>query len=142
MPGNGFSLQVGLYDGDPAGANRPGQDPEAQRLDRTGTNFRLNDPALLIAEATYAYNIAPGSKGLPATSPSAGWHHGGRFDSLRFEHHRRAAGDPKRHGDRPAGARQCRALRHLRSDPLSESGRDDEGLGFFVRAAWSPTRST
>ncbi|MBY0397430.1 MAG: carbohydrate porin, partial [Thermoleophilia bacterium] len=65
VPGNGFSLQVGLYDGDPAGANRPGDDPEAQRLDRTGTNFRLRDPALVIAEATYAYNIAPGSKGLP-----------------------------------------------------------------------------
>ncbi|QGY05079.1 carbohydrate porin [Methylobacterium mesophilicum SR1.6/6] len=142
VPGNGFSLQVGLYDGDPAGANRPGQDPEAQRLNRTGTNFRVNDPALIVAEATYAYNIAPGSKGLPGDITLGGWQHFGRFDSLRFDITGVPLADPSASGiGRPV--RGNAGLYAIYDQTLyRESGKDDEGLGFFVRAAWSPTRSS
>lgn len=142
VPGNGFSLQVGLYDGDPAGANRPGDDPEAQRLNRTGTNFRLRDPALIIAEATYAYNIAPGSRGLPGDITLGGWQHFGRFDSLRFDITGVPLADPNATGiGRPV--RGNAGLYAIYDQTLyRESGKDDEGLGFFVRAAWSPTRSS
>ncbi|KNY23735.1 carbohydrate porin [Methylobacterium sp. ARG-1] len=141
-PGNGFSLQVGLYDGDPAGANRPGQDPEAQRLNRTGTNFRTNDPALIVAEATYAYNIEPKAKGLPGDITLGGWQHFGRFDSLRFDITGVPLADPNASGiGRPL--RGNAGLYAVYDQTLyRESGKDDEGLGFFVRAAYSPTRSS
>jgi porin len=141
-PGNGFSLQVGLYDGDPAGANRPGQDPEAQRLNRTGTNFRTNDPALIVAEATYAYNIEPEAKGLPGDITLGGWQHFGRFDSLRFDITGVPLADPNASGiGRPL--RGNAGLYAIYDQTLyRESGKDDEGLGFFVRAAYSPTRSS
>ncbi|MCJ2059866.1 carbohydrate porin [Methylobacterium sp. J-048] len=142
VPGNGFSLQVGLYDGDPAGANRPGQDPEAQRLNRTGTNFRTNDPALIVAEATYAFNIEPGAKGLPGDITLGGWQHFGRFDSLRYDITGVPLADPNATGiGRPL--RGNAGLYAIYDQTLyREAGKDDEGLGFFVRAAYSPTRSS
>ncbi|MDP4004047.1 carbohydrate porin [Methylobacterium sp. NEAU K] len=141
-PGNGFSLQVGLYDGDPAGANRPGNDPDAQRLDRTGTNFRVHDPALIVAEATYAYNIEPGAKGLPGDITVGGWQHFGRFDSLRFDMTGVPLADPNAAGiGRPL--RGNAGIYAIYDQTLfRESGKDDEGLGFFVRVAYSPTRSS
>jgi porin len=142
VPGNGFSLQVGLYDGDPAGANRPGDDPEAQRLDRTGTNFRFGDPALIVAEATYAYNTAPGAKGLPGDITLGGWQHFGRFDSLRTDITGLPLADPNALGV----GRQLRGNAGIYAvydqTLYREEGKDDEGLGFFVRAAYSPTPSS
>ncbi|GEP01922.1 carbohydrate porin [Methylobacterium haplocladii] len=142
VPGNGFSLQVGLYDGDPAGANRPGDDPEAQRLNRTGTNFRVHDPALVLAEATYAYNTKPGSEGLPGDITLGGWQHFGRFDSLRTDITGLPLADPNATGiGRPL--RGNAGLYAVYDQTLyREAGKDDEGLGFFVRAAYSPTRSS
>ena len=142
VPGNGFSLQVGLYDGDPAGANRLGPDPEPQRLDRTGTNFRTHDPALVIAEATYAYNTEAGAKGLPGDITLGGWQHFGRFESLRTDITGVSLADPNATGI----GRRLRGnagLYAIYDQTLyREPGKDDEGLGFFVRAAYSPTRSS
>lgn len=84
VPNPNLSLQVGLFDGDPAGAPRGG-DPDPQRRNRTGTDFRTRDPALVMAEVAYAYNIAPGSLGEAGTVTLGGWHHFGRFDSPRFD---------------------------------------------------------
>ncbi|TXN19883.1 carbohydrate porin [Methylobacterium sp. WL9] len=142
VPGGGFSLQVGLYDGDPAGANRPGDDPEAQRLNRTGTNFRTHDPALVVAEATYAYNTEKDAHGLPGDVTLGGWQHFGRFDSLRFDNTGLPLADPNSSGiGRPLrGNAGIYAI--LDQTLYREPGKDDEGLGVFLRAAWSPTRSS
>ncbi len=107
VPGNGFSLQVGLYDGDPAGASRPGDDPEAQRLNRTGTNFRLGDPALVVAEATYAYNTEAGSRELPGTSPSAA----GSISAGSIPCARTSPGCRSPIPTPPASAARCAAMR-------------------------------
>ena len=142
VPGNGFSLQVGLYDGDPAGASRPGDDPEAQRLNRTGTNFRLGDPALVVAEATYAYNTEAGSRELPGDITLGGWQHFGRFDSLRTDITGLSLADPNATGiGRPL--RGNAGIYVVYDQTLyRETGKDDEGLGAFLRAAYSPTRSS
>ncbi|PXW65966.1 carbohydrate porin [Methylobacterium sp. B4] len=142
VPGNGFSLQVGLYDGDPAGANRPGEDPEAQRTNRTGTNFRTRDPALVVAEATYAFNTQEGAKALPGDITLGGWQHFGRFESLRIDDTGLPLADPSSTGigRRLRGNAGIYAV--YDQTLYRESGKDDEGLGFFLRAAWSPTRSS
>ncbi|WP_375454546.1 carbohydrate porin [uncultured Methylobacterium sp.] len=140
--GGGLSLQAGLYDGDPAGAARPGADPEAQRLDRTGTNFRVHDPALVVAEAAYAYNTEKGAVALPGTVTLGGWQHFGRFDDLRRDTLGLSLADPASNGlPRPRrGNAGLYAI--LDQTLLVEPDKDDEGLSVFLRASVSPTRSS
>ncbi|MGU3536314.1 carbohydrate porin [Methylobacterium sp. A54F] len=141
-PNRNFSLQVGLYDGDPAGANRPGEDPEAQRLNRTGTNFRTHDPALIVAEATYAYNIEEHAKELPGSVTLGGWQHFGRFEDARLDTMGRPLADPASTGiaRRLRGNAGIYAI--LDQTLYAEPERNDEGLSAFVRAAVSPSRSS
>lgn len=55
-------------------------DPRDPQLrNRSGTDFRVNDPALAMAEIAYAYAI------LPGTATLGGWHHFGRFESPRLD---------------------------------------------------------
>lgn len=83
VPNANLSLQAGVFNGDPAGGRRSSVDP--QRRNRTGTSFRVDDPAFVIAEAAYAYNIAVGDQGEPGTVTLGGWHHLARFDSPRVD---------------------------------------------------------
>ena len=52
-PNDKWSLMVGVYNGDPAGADCTG-DPQV--CDDNGLDFRLDSPPLLIAEVSYKYN--------------------------------------------------------------------------------------
>lgn len=94
VPNTNLSFQGGLYDGDPGGPDRLGREPDPQRRNRTGTRFPLSDPALAIAEVSYAYNIAPGASGEPGTVTLGGWHHFGRFNALGQDVDGRSLADP------------------------------------------------
>jgi len=141
-PDDKFSLQVGVFDGDPAGANRLGPDPEPQRLNRTGTNFRTNDPPLLIAEVAYAYNTDNDPKTLPGTVTLGGWQNYGRFDDLRLDTTGRPLADPASNGI----ARRLRGnagIYGILDQTLYREGeKEDEGVSAFVRASFSPSRSS
>ena len=143
VPTPNLSFQVGVFDGDPAGPARPWNDPDPQRRNRTGTNFRLSDPAFLIAEVAYAYNFRERSRtgavlDEPGTVTFGGWHHFGRFDSLRFDDSGHSLADPATTG----------APRRFRGDDglyamidqtvYREPEKDDEGASAFVRAMASP----
>lgn len=138
VPNRNFSLQVGLFDGDPAGAARADNDPDPQRRNRTGTNFRTNDPALVIAEVAYAYNIMKGDVGEPGTVTLGGWHHFGRFDSLRFDDA----------GGRLADSSTTGIARRFRGDSglygiidqtiYREPDDPNDGASVFVRLSGSP----
>ncbi|MCJ2125621.1 carbohydrate porin [Methylobacterium sp. J-077] len=143
LPNANLSFQVGLFDGDPAGPARAWNDPDPQRRDRTGTNFRLDDPPFLIAEAAYAYNFASrGRNGAlldePGTITVGGWHHFGRFDSLRIDNTGRSLADPASSGV----ARRFRGNDGLYGmidqTVYREPDKDDEGASVFVRAVGSP----
>ena len=139
VPNPNLSLQVGVFDGDPAGPARSGADPDPQRRNRTGTNFRTNDPALVIAEAAYAYNIEPGSTGEAGTVTLGGWHHFGRFDSLRFDGNRVPLASP----DSTGIARRFRGDSGLYGiiDQTIYREPDDpnDGASVFVRVAGGPS---
>lgn len=139
VPNANFSLQVGVFDGDPAGPARSGADPDPQRRNRTGTNFRTNDPALVIAEAAYAYNIEPGSTGEAGTVTLGGWHHFGRFESLRFDGNRVPLASP----DSTGIARRFRGDSGLYGiiDQTIYREPDDpnDGASVFVRVAGGPS---
>lgn len=139
VPNQNFSLQVGVFDGDPAGAARPDNDPDPQRRNRTGTNFRTNDPALVIAEAAYAYNIRKGDPGEPGTVTLGGWYHFGRFDSFRYDTAGRSLADPASTG----------IARRFRGDSgiygiidqtiYREPADPNDGASVFVRMSGSPS---
>ncbi|MGI3903662.1 MAG: carbohydrate porin [Janthinobacterium lividum] len=73
-----WTLLAAVFDGDPSGASRFGSDADPQRLDRHGTNFRVTDRPLTIAEAAYAYGDKDGPL-LPGIAKLGGWEHLGRF---------------------------------------------------------------
>ncbi|GJE44821.1 carbohydrate porin [Methylobacterium soli] len=142
-PDDKFSLQIGLFDGDPAGANQPGPDPEAQRLNRTGTNFRTHDPALVIAEAAYAYNTDGDPTTLPGTVTLGGWQNFGRFEDLRLDTSGRPLADPTSTGIARSLRGNAGIYAILDQTLYREPGKgEEEGLSAFIRASVSPTRSS
>jgi porin len=138
VPSPNLSFQVGLFDGDPAGAARGGADPDPQRRNRTGTNFRTNDPALVIAEAAYAYNIAPGSLGEAGTVTLGGWHHFGRFDSLRVDAAGRSLADPSASGIARRFGGNSGLYGILDQTIYREPDDPNDGASVFVRVAGGP----
>jgi porin len=66
-PNDRWSLKLGVYNGDPAGAHCTGN---PQVCDDNGLDFRLDSPPFLIAEARYKYNQ---DGQLPGTVKVGGW---------------------------------------------------------------------
>lgn len=79
-PNAGFSLLFAVFNGDPAG---PGEGDEQLR-NRYGLNFRVRDPALLMAEAQFRANQGKSDAGLARTLKIGAWGHAGTFDDQRF----------------------------------------------------------
>jgi len=87
-PTDNLSMLAGVFDDNPAG---PGATPigtaDPQKLDASGTNFRLTDSPLLIAELQYLLNPPPPDgadkakqpTGLPGTYKLGGWYDAGKF---------------------------------------------------------------
>lgn len=80
-PHDNLSILLAVYNGDPAGPGRPGDE---QIRNRYGLNFRVRDPAFVMAEAQFRNNQRPGDTGLATTLKVGGWTHLGRFDDQRF----------------------------------------------------------
>ncbi len=73
-----WTLLAGVFDGDPSGTARSGGDADPQALDPTGTNFRVTDPPLGLAETALTTGDKDGPL-LPGTVKVGGWEHFGRF---------------------------------------------------------------
>ncbi|WP_246725247.1 carbohydrate porin [Beijerinckia sp. L45] len=82
-PFDNFTVLAAIFDGDPAGPYRPGvNNPLPQVRDNSGTNFRLQDPPLVMTEAAYAYNQEKSATALPGTVKVGYFHHFGQFAAL------------------------------------------------------------
>jgi porin len=77
--GSDTKFRAAIFNGDPSvpGAADP------QRANRYGTNFRLQDPPLLIAELEHAYKL--GAAALPGMIKVGAWYHTGEFADQRFD---------------------------------------------------------
>ncbi|KQP93275.1 porin [Methylobacterium sp. Leaf113] len=137
VPNANLSFQVGVFDGDPAGPARGTRDPDPQRRNRTGTNFRTTDPALVIAEASYAYNIAPGSAGEAGTVTLGGWYHFGRFDHLRFDGDGVSLADPASSGIARRFRGQAGLYGLIDQTVYREPDDPNDGASVFVRVSGS-----
>jgi len=139
-PTNEVSFLAAVFNGDPAGPAGPFDDPDPQRRNRTGTDFRLSDPAFLIAEGAYTYNQGKDAAGLPGTIKLGAWAHlGRRFGDQRFDNTGLSLADPNTSG----------VARRLRGDAgvyavldqliYRVPGTADQGLGVFARVSASPS---
>jgi porin len=76
-PNDNWSLKVGVYNGDPAGAHCTGN---PQVCDDNGLDFRLDTPPLMIVEGNYNYNQ---DGQLPGSVKVGGWN---QFGTLHNQH--------------------------------------------------------
>lgn len=95
-PTDDTALLVAVLNGDPAGPGDPisPADDGEQIRNRHGLNFRLRDPALIMAEAQVRANHDDNSSGLARTLKIGGWTHLGTFDDRRFAHDGTLLSDP------------------------------------------------
>jgi porin len=77
-PNDKWSLMLGVYNGDPAGAHCTGN---PQACDDNGLDFRFDSPPLLIAEGRYKYNQ---DGHLPGTLKIGGWNQFGTLHDQPF----------------------------------------------------------
>ncbi len=79
-PDETWSAMIGVFNGAPAGMRAT--DP--QRDDPSNLEFRLRDPALIMAELSYKYDLGTADAKLPGNAKLGAWGHLGRFNDLRF----------------------------------------------------------
>lgn len=116
-------------------------DPGEQRFEnRTGTNFRLNDPPLVIAEVQHRYNHEKDAAGLAGGFKLGGYHHFGRFDDLRFDRMSLSLADPFSNGTarRLDGTSGIYGVAELQLYRPEGSGPDD-GVTLYTRVSASPS---
>ena len=138
VPNKNLSLQVGVFNGDPAGPARFDNDPDPQRRNRTGTNFRTNDPALVVAEAAYAYGLEAYDNIEPGTVTLGGWYHFGRFNSLRYDEAGRSLADPASTGIGRRFRGNSGLYAMIDQTVYREPDDPNDGASVFVRVSSSP----
>ncbi|MEH3119660.1 MAG: carbohydrate porin [Methylorubrum populi] len=135
-----LSFQGGLFNGDPAGTPPLGDETDPERRNRTGTNFRVDDPALLIGEVAYAYRSFPGTEGLPGTATLGGWYHFGRFESPRLDEVRgRLLADPEASGIARRFRGDAGLYVILDQTIYRETGAPNRGASIFARFSAVPS---
>jgi porin len=128
-PTEEVTLLLGLYNGDPAG---PGAgDPQLR--DASGTAFRINDGAFLIAEARYN----PGNSEGNGTYRLGGWFHSERFPDQRLDTNGMPLSSPASSGT-PRQHRHNTGLYAIVDQPILRNG-DDGGATFFARVMGAPS---
>lgn len=126
---------LAVFNGDPAGQCGF----EAERCNRHGLNFRLNDPPFVIGELQYRYNQESTATGLAGGIRVGGWHHFDRFEHPRFDINGYSLASPLSVGiaRRLHGNDGVYAVidQQLYRPP---GGDTNSGVLLFGRAAWSP----
>lgn len=131
-PGSELKLQLGVYNGDPAGRG----EGDEQVRNRHGTNFRVRDPALVFAEAQLRANQ---EEGLARTLKLGGWAHLGGFDDQRLASGGGLLGDPAGSGV-PLRRRGNSGLYGVLDQQLwrPEGGAADSGITAYARVSVAP----
>jgi porin len=129
-----LTLLGAVFDGDAAG---PGLDDPQQR-DRYGTNFRVNDPALVCGEVQYAWNNKKGDPRLSGTVKLGGFKHFGNFPDDHFAVNGSTLAIAS-NGVPADVAGNYGLYGVLEQELYHPPNSDDRGVGVFVRASTSPS---
>ncbi|MBX9710699.1 MAG: carbohydrate porin [Xanthobacteraceae bacterium] len=129
-----ITAYAAIFDGDAAPPDSP-LDP--QIADATGLLFRVRDPAWMIGQIKYGFNIGPAQ--LPATITGGAWKHLGEFNDQRFAVGGTLLADPAGTGD-PQKLRGNQGIFGVYEQMLTRAAPgSDKGLAFFVRSSVSPS---
>ncbi|NVN87781.1 MAG: carbohydrate porin [Rhodopseudomonas sp.] len=135
-PNANVSLLLAVFNGDPAG---PGNGDEQLR-NRYGLNFRVRDPALVIAEAQFRANQGKDDTGLARALKLGAWGHFGDFNDLRFGNDGTLLGATAGTGV-PATRQGNFGLYGVIEQQLYRpaGGAADSGVSVFSRVSFSPS---
>ena len=124
-----------IFDGNAAG---PGTD-DPQRRDNSGTNFRINDPPLLLGEIQYIWNGEKGDPGLAGKFKVGGWRHLGAFPDQRFTASGASIASLPT-PNMPANLTGDYGIYSVFEQQVYRVGNDDDrGIGVFARVSFSPS---
>jgi porin len=130
-----LTLAAAIFDGGAAGPG-PG-DPQLR--DNSGTNFRINDPPLVIGEVQYIWNGKKGDPGLDGKFKIGGWRHFGEFSDQRFTAQGISLANPVGSGT-PANLSGDFGVYSVFEQKVYRVGKDDDrGIGIFARVSSSPS---
>jgi porin len=135
-PSKDVSLLFAVFNGDPAG---PGEGDEQIR-NRYGLNFRVRDPALVMAEAQFRTNQSKEDTGLASTLKLGAWGHFGEFDDQRFANDGTLLADPE--GSGVAAKRRGNSGLYAVIDQQlyrPKGGDAESGISVFSRISVSPS---
>jgi len=130
-PDKNWSALLALFNGDPG---------EQGTINRTGTNFRINDPPLLMGEVQYRYNQGKDARGLAGGMRLGGWQHFGKFDDQRFGTDGLSLAHPLSNGI-AHGFQGTSGIYGVLDQQIyrPEGGGPDSGVGIFSRISGSPS---
>jgi porin len=130
-----LTLAAAVFDGDAAGPG-PG-DPQLR--DNNGTNFRINDPPLVIGEVQYIWNGQKGDPGLDGKFKIGGWRHFGEFSDQRFAAQGISLAGPLSSGTPANLSGDFGVYSVLEQKVYRVGNEDDRGIGIFARVSSSPS---
>lgn len=144
--GQPWGFLLGLFDDNPSGVNpqaSPAQDP--QKLNSSGTHFRLKDKPLVIGEVQFSkpavgqLEYAGEEAILPATYKLGFWYDFGRFADQRYGSDGRSLADSQSNG--LPNLVQGNLSFYFVADQLiwRKTAESAEGVGFFIRAMGAPS---
>lgn len=123
-----------IFNGDAA---PPDSTVDPQIANANGLLFRVRDPAWMIGQLKYNFNI--GSSQLPATITGGAWKHLGEFYDQRFASSGTLLADPSGSGESQK-LRGNQGVFGVYEQMLAKtSPGSDKGLAFFVRSSVSPS---
>lgn len=129
-----ITAYAAIFDGDAAPPNSP-VDP--QIANPHGVLFRVNDPAWMIGQLKYGFQL--GESRLPGTITGGAWKHLGEFNDQRYASGGFALADPTGTGE-PQRLRGNQGIFGVYEQMLARaSPGSDKGVGFFVRTSISPS---
>ena len=143
QPSGPWTYMAGVFDDNPSGL-ASGSPGDSQVLDNHGTNFRLNDHPLYIAEIQFSrpalgsMEYADGSGALPGTYRLGFWYDAGSYADQEFGADGLSLANPLSIG-RPLLHTGDYSLYAVADQLLwRENPESEEGLGVFFRAMGAP----
>lgn len=130
-----LALQVGLFSGNVASGTNVGND--AQKRNRSGVDYTVDEVPMWMAEAQYGLNQGKGAQGLPLMFKLGGWYYNGRALDQRWDQAGVSLGSAAAGSARPH--RGNWAVYGIFDGMLyKEAGTEDLGLGSFLRVTALP----
>ncbi|WP_424629993.1 carbohydrate porin [Bradyrhizobium sp. SYSU BS000235] len=129
-----ITAYAAIFDGDAAPPDSP-LDP--QLANPHGVLFRVNDPAWMIGQLKYKFDL--GESKLPGTITGGAWKHLGEFNDMRYSVGGFALADPAGSGE-PQKLRGNQGIFGVYEQMfVRASSSPDKGAAFFARASVSPS---